>query len=295
MPNPTGADARDNGRPPRDELVRAVRAGVEMRDTDEGGMPTLYGHFTVFNRWTEIDSFFEGHFLERIAPGAFKKTFREQTPKVLFQHGMDPQVGDKVLGRAEVLREESDGPYYEVPLLDTSYNRDLIPGLEADLYGASFRFSVIREEWVEEPDVSDDNPKGIPERTIKEARVSEFGPVTFPAYPDATAGVRSLTDEFILARATRDPERLRAMLDYLERREARPEEAPEEEPETEADRSAEDEAAPGDEPTPPAETAAPGGELTPLYVGSERRKAAPGAGPTPLYIPEHKRKGGWLK
>src|SRR4051812_38962522 len=108
--------ARENGRPPRDELVRAVRASGELRSAD-GGMPTLYGHFTPFNVWTEIDSWYEGNFLERIVPGAFKKTFREMTPKVLFQHGGDPQIGDKVLGPPEELREEDVGPYYEVPLL----------------------------------------------------------------------------------------------------------------------------------------------------------------------------------
>jgi phage head maturation protease len=35
------------------------------------GMPTVSGHFAVFNRWTEIDSLFEGQFMERFAPGSF--------------------------------------------------------------------------------------------------------------------------------------------------------------------------------------------------------------------------------
>jgi HK97 family phage prohead protease len=81
--------------------------------------------------------------MERIAPGAFKKTFREQPRpmRVLFQHGMDPQVGDKPLGPIRDLREDETGAYYEVPLLDASYVRDqVLPGLRAGLYGASFRF-----------------------------------------------------------------------------------------------------------------------------------------------------------
>jgi hypothetical protein len=40
----------------------------------------------------------------------------------------------------------------------------------------------------------------MPERTLKEVRVPEFGPVTFPAYVDATAGVRSLTDLYVRSR-----------------------------------------------------------------------------------------------
>lgn len=227
MPSESGAaSTAAHSRPPRDNLVRACSTGLALRlvreddapepTTEARDMPTLYGHFTRFDEWTEIDSFWEGNFMERVAPGAFKKTFRESTPKVLFQHGSDPQIGDKPLGAPNVLREEGSGPYYEVPLLDTSYNRDLVPGLEAGLYGASFRFSVMREEWDEEPGVSDHNPTGMPERTIKEVRCPEFGPVTFPAYGGATAGVRSMTDEFIVARATRQPERLRELLRYLE-------------------------------------------------------------------------------
>jgi Caudovirus prohead serine protease len=94
-----------------------------------------------------------------------------------------------------------------VPLLDTAYNRELIPGLEQGLYGASFRFKVTREQFDNQPEPSDANPAGLPERSIKELRLFEFGPVTFPAYDEATAGVRStvsdavvrsLTDQFVV-------------------------------------------------------------------------------------------------
>lgn len=204
---------------PRDDLVRALSPGFELRSPEDGGMPTLFGHFAVFDRWTEIDSLWEGNFLERIARGAFRKTFRENRSaiKPLFQHGHDPQIGDKPLGAAKVLREDETGAYYEVPLLDTSYNRDLVPGLEAGLYGASFRFRVVKEEINDSPDPSDANPRGLPERTIKELRLYEFGPVTFPAYEDATAAVRSLTDDYLWDRLSRDPDRL---ANFLEQREA---------------------------------------------------------------------------
>jgi HK97 family phage prohead protease len=152
----------------------------------------MHGHFAVFDEWTEVDSIFEGNFLERIAPGAFKKTFRENRAgiRVTFQHGYDPFLGDKVLGKISRLEEDSIGAAYEVPLFRGL--PDLVmEGLRADAYGASFRFRVMREEFVEEPDESDDNPHALSERTIKEAHVVEFGPVTYPAYPSATAGVRA--------------------------------------------------------------------------------------------------------
>jgi HK97 family phage prohead protease len=169
---------------------RSGRWGVSVRSAPSGGR-ILAGHFAVFNRWTEIDSFFEGRFLERVAPGAFLRTMHEDRDamRVLFQHGRDPVAGDKVLGPIMTLREDARGAYFEVPLLETSYNADLLPGLEAGLYGSSFRFRVMREEVVERPERSTFNPQGIPERTIREAKVYEFGPVTFPAYEGATAAM----------------------------------------------------------------------------------------------------------
>lgn len=202
--------------PPRDNIYRAAYlpgvAGFEERAADGGPERMLVGHFAVFNRWTEINSAFEGNFLERISPGAFKKTFQKPFSdgiRVLFQHGRDPQVGDKPLGQVEQLSEDDQGAAYQVRLFDTSYNRDLIPGLAAGVYGASFRFRVTREDLNMEPGTSMDNPTGLPERTIREAQVSEFGPVTFPAYADATAGLRSITDDMVLRLfAEREPERL---------------------------------------------------------------------------------------
>lgn len=205
---------------PQDNPKHPVRA----REGDEpGGMPTLYGHFIRFNEWTVIDSYFEGKFMERVAPGAAKKTIKDRGDKIrcLFQHGRDFFVGDKPLGPFDVLAEDGEGVAYEVPMLDTQYNRELVPGLEAGLYGSSFRMRVMREEWVEEPGVSDYNPDGIPERTIKEIQLFEGGPVTFPAYDSATAAVRSLTDHFIFDGLTRDPKRTRELIAFAERSETR--------------------------------------------------------------------------
>lgn len=182
---------------PRDDLIRMYKPGqpefrVAEGDDDDDSLGLMTGHFAVFDEWTVIDSWWEGKFKERITPGAFAKTIREKSDaiKVLFDHGFDRSVGNKVLGPIDELSEDDTGPYYEVPLLDTSYNRDLVPGLRKGLYGASFRFRVIKDEWVEPDEDSGD----LRERTIREVELYEFGPVTFPAYQAATAGLRSLRD-----------------------------------------------------------------------------------------------------
>jgi hypothetical protein len=77
---------------------------------------------------------------------------------------------------------------------------DQCGGWASHPHGASFRFRVTREHVVQTSDASTYNPLALPERTIQEARVMEFGPCTFPAYQGATAGVRSLTDWYLSTR-----------------------------------------------------------------------------------------------
>jgi len=158
----------------------------------------LVGYLAVFNEWSEINSAHEGHFLERLSPGSFAQTIADNASrmKVTFNHGKDPQLGDKVLGIPSVLTEDQRGVRYEVPLFDTAYNRELAPGLKAGAYGSSFRFNVTAEDFNKRAKRSEYNPFGIPERTGREVRMQEFGPVTFPAYEGASAGMRSLTDRF---------------------------------------------------------------------------------------------------
>lgn len=190
---------------PTDNLVRlrldsdAVELRDDSTDDDSGSGRTMFGHFAVFDEWTEINSIFEGRFLERIAPGAFRDTLRDRRDKirVLYDHGHDPSIGNKPLAAPDVLREDKTGAYYEAELFDESYVNQLLPALRAGQLGASFRFRVSDEAWHEPKRATSRNPDKLPERSITSIDLFEFGPVTFPAYDSATSGVRSTTDEFI--------------------------------------------------------------------------------------------------
>jgi hypothetical protein len=168
-------------------MVPITDAAFRVDKADEAGtIGRLVGYAAVFNSETTIDSY-EGRFREVIAPGAFRRTLRNNGDrvKVLFNHGFDPSIGDKPLGKPAVQREDDRGLWVEVPLDDTSYNRDLVASLRSGaLDGMSFRFNVNRDEWTEED-------KKIPLRTISEVTLHEYGPVTFPAYEATTAGVRA--------------------------------------------------------------------------------------------------------
>ena len=51
------AEAGDKVTPkPPHNLIRAISMSPQIRSAEDGGMPTLFGHFAVFNRWTEFDS-----------------------------------------------------------------------------------------------------------------------------------------------------------------------------------------------------------------------------------------------
>lgn len=178
------------------DVYRSV-PDLSIEETTEGEPTILRGHFSTYDPY-EIHSFIEGNFIERIEPGAFADTFREDRDSIrlLLDHGQDPRVGDRPLGVITKLEEDERGAYYEAELFDTPYVNELLPALRAKQYGASFRFRVRdgQEEWDEAPERSDSNPSGIPERRIKSVQIREIGPTTWGANPNATATVRSLAD-----------------------------------------------------------------------------------------------------
>lgn len=200
------------------DIVRTWQLPIPVRAADTASadaLAVLEVRFSRFGTWYEIDSWWEGRFLERTQRGSFAKTIQESgsRTKVMFNHGMDLNIGDKLLGPVDSLEEEPDSPVLRSSLFDTSYNRDLLPGLRAGVYGSSFMFRVVKDEWNQEPGRSGENPEGLPERTITEVRLFEAGPVTWPANPEATAGIRCLsgTDAYYDSLRSRDPRRVDEM------------------------------------------------------------------------------------
>ena len=195
---------------PRDNLVRAMPSGFEMRASDPTLGPTeFFMTFSKFNQWYPVSSVWEGEFMERVMPGAFADTIKNDRAqmRVLYDHGMDPSIGNKPIGPIRTYEERADGPYVDGPFLDTAYNRDdVIPMLTGRLLdgstvgsqlGASFRFQVVDDSWNMKPKPSKWNPAGLPQRSIIKTKTFEAGPVTFPASPSAEAAGRSLSDEWI--------------------------------------------------------------------------------------------------
>lgn len=215
-------------RPPINDLLR--QAPFQLRATDEereeGDGLTLDGYGAVFNRITVIDSW-EGRFKEQLAPGSMRKSFRELTPRIQFDHGRHPLIGSIPIARFEpgFPREEVDpdlapegGAHVVARLMDNWLVQPVREAIAAEtIDGMSFRFAVNREEWTDHTGrkIRDDEElfqllmrswrEDVPEeelltRTLKEVRVSEIGPVVWPAYTDTSVGVRSQTVTIDLGR-----------------------------------------------------------------------------------------------
>jgi HK97 family phage prohead protease len=178
----------------------------EERAAKAGDGKTLEGYAAVFDADTEINSW-EGHFKERIVRGAFRKTLRERTPVLQFDHGHDSRFGNLPIGRFESIKEDKHGLKVQARLFEHADPiREAIA--EGAVSGMSFRFKVVRDSWADNKGVeikdrselidllyTKNHKRGPLQRTIKEVKLMEAGPVVFPAYPQTTVGVRSMNDD----------------------------------------------------------------------------------------------------
>ena len=149
---------------------------TEVRAADKG--KRIVGHAAVFNKTSQN----LGGFVEEVAPGAFAKTIQEADVRGLINHDVNILLARN---RASTLELEEDGVglAYSIDPPDTTVARDWMVLLErGDITQSSFSFRAINVEWGL---TQDDFPK----RTLIEVALYDVGPVTFPAFLDADAGV----------------------------------------------------------------------------------------------------------
>jgi HK97 family phage prohead protease len=153
----------------------------EFRVADDG---KLIGHAAVFGK----DSEEMWGFVERVAPGTFAETIKQDDIRALFNH--DPNI---VLGRNKAgtlkLSEDPIGLASQIEPPDTSAARDLAVSIRrGDISQMSFGFTVLEDEW------KFDRENDMSFRTLTKVRLYDVSPVTFPAYPDTDVCVRSMAE-----------------------------------------------------------------------------------------------------
>jgi uncharacterized protein len=162
------------------------RARVEVRQGSGGRKIGGYG--AVFDKLSKN----LGGFVERVSPGAFNRCRGNGWPGVMARYDHDRQM---LLGTtaAETLRLNIDrtGLYYEV---EVPHTRDDILELveRGDVSQSSFAFQTYADDWAT-------SAQGYPLRTLLEVKLVDVAPTANPAYPDATAGLRSLARKFDVA------------------------------------------------------------------------------------------------
>jgi hypothetical protein len=164
---------------------RAITRGLEIRaaSADNSGQ-TASGYAALFNVETNIGPDSDPYWREKIAPGAFDKSLRENDVVALHSHDSGRIMG-RTGAKTLTLREDDTGLAFDNELPNTTDGKDLAVQIErGDIAGMSFGFIATRQEWDETVDP--------PLRTILEADLYEITYTAFPAYPDTEVGLRSL-------------------------------------------------------------------------------------------------------
>lgn len=186
------------------DLCREAQFTLRATDDDSGDGLTIDGVTAVYDTPTRIDSW-EGQFDEQIAFGAFGRSIRAKMPKLQFDHGHHPLIGSLPIGAWTSMTEEKGVGLHAIGRLHDNWLvepvRDAIREKSVD--GMSFRFSVVREEWrdntgkvIRDPNevmrlLWEPGDRGPLMRTLKEVKITEAGPVVWPAYAETSVGVRS--------------------------------------------------------------------------------------------------------
>ncbi len=185
-----------------DDIIRSVDFEFEVAERSAGTGLTLEGYAAVFNTPTFIDSW-EGRFEEIILPGSFRATLERSTPKLMFEHGKHPLIGNMPLGTIDHAAEDSRGVHIKASLSDNWLVQPVRDAIrDKAVTGMSFRMvsASIVDQW-------EKRASGVDLRSISALDCPELGPVVFPAYEPTTVAVRSVLDRLILPEGARpDPD-----------------------------------------------------------------------------------------
>lgn len=168
--------------------IRSISSNISNIRIEERGdnLPSrIVGYTAVFDTPTEIDTGWH-RFNEVIRKGAFTRALSEgQDVRALFNHDSNNVLGRNKSGTL-TMREDNNGLWVEIVPPDTSLGRDVMQLISrGDISGMSFAFIIRKVTWSQGESPEDET------REILDVDLFDVGPVTYPAYEETTAGVRS--------------------------------------------------------------------------------------------------------
>jgi HK97 family phage prohead protease len=178
------------------ERRQLPRETADLTLRTDGDNQRFAGYAAVFNSRTAIGNPLRWGFYEEIAPGAFSATVTDDDQRMLIDHD-SYYVVSRVSAGTLRLSQDARGLAVESDL-DTglSYVQDLRTNLgNGNITGMSFGFRVRSDTWsTVQVETTDGQTVDAELRVITDAQVLEVSAVTFPAYEETEAGLRSLRE-----------------------------------------------------------------------------------------------------
>jgi len=161
---------------------RFTPGAVEIRSAEDGGK-RITGYGSVFNKVSRN----LGGFVEIVTPAAFNKSRGDGFPAAVCRYNHDPNMLLGTIGGGTLtLGVDNLGLRYDV--LPPQSRADIVELVErGDVKHSSFAFRVPKggDDW----GLTD---QSYPMRALLSVELVDVAPVVDPAYPDATAALRSL-------------------------------------------------------------------------------------------------------
>jgi hypothetical protein len=159
-------------------ITQEFRVSQDDEGTKIGGYGAVFDSPSEDMGWTE-----------ELDPHAFDGVLSHNPDvRCLWNHNDDHVLGRTTAGTMR-LSLDARGLAYECDMPDTQMARDLIVSMRRkDVTGSSFGFITKRDQWTENADGT------VTRRILEIDTLLDLSPVTYPAYPAASSGVRSLPE-----------------------------------------------------------------------------------------------------
>jgi HK97 family phage prohead protease len=167
-----------------EKIERRNLPATELRVETEDDNPKIVGYSALFNSLSEN----LGGFREKIAPNAFKRSLETGADvRALMNHDSNYVLGRNTSGTLQ-LNEDDRGLKINVDPPDTTWAKDLMTSMKrGDISQMSFGFMVNRDRW--------ETVDGEEIRTLEEVELMDVSVVTYPAYQQTSANVRSIFND----------------------------------------------------------------------------------------------------
>lgn len=190
----------------RQLVRRSIRPELsQVRAETENDKKVLTGYAVVWNSMSlELDEG-NGPFKERVLPNAFTESLQVRDLVMLGHHDEKIVIGRISAGTLRAVEDDHGLRVLNYPPESPNGQNIYVAVARGDLKSMSFGFYVVEERWVDED--------GMRVREIVKADLDEVSVVVWPAYPESSIKVRSLTDHPV---RTLDVEVLRLRQRHLE-------------------------------------------------------------------------------